>query len=314
MRVDVSEIKTRRDCGRKWALTSRNYYHIKPRVENSNLRFGSIFHEALAGLYLSKGDPESIDRVVDKYVAMLDGDEGLQRTLTCMLYGYASEVLPADLEKYTVLDIEHKFEFGLPSELVEPPFDWAKDLKICGSIDMVLLDREAGEILGFEHKSCKNFRTEFYNSVDEQPRTYYIALNHYIEKYNAYHGTDYKNGGIYVNEVRKLKTRFEHSRLEPIVCTEEECSRFLKGFRATAKSIYFAPETYLGKLPDPEPSYLKCNICDFKSVCEHYGYNTPGREEILEEFSEEVETREFDHLDEKVNRSGETEDAVPVGL
>lgn len=313
MRVDVSELKTRRDCSRKWALSSRNYYHMKPKSDNSNLKFGSIFHEALAGLYLSRGESEKIDRVIDKYVSMLD-DESQQKQLACMLIGYATQVLPGDLEKYTVLDIEHKFEFELPDELTEGRFEWAKDLKICGSIDMVLLDKKNKEILGFEHKSCKNFRTDFYNSVDEQPRTYYIALDQYIAKYNAHYGTDYTNGGIYVNEVRKLKTRFEHHRMNPIICTDEECKKFLIGFRATAERIYFAQSMYRGNLPDPEPSYMKCNLCDFRDVCEHYGYSTPTEEEILSEFAEEIEIREFDHLDEKVERSGETEDAVPISL
>ena len=280
MRVDVSEIKTKRNCSRQWALSSRNYYHIKPRVESPNLRFGSIFHEGLAGLYLSKGDPVKIDEVVDRTVQQLDGDPELQRVMANMLIGYAREVLPEDLKRYEVIDIEHKFHFGLPEYLIGSGEEWAKELEICGSIDMILLDRELGAIVGFEHKSCKNFRTLFYNSMDEQPRTYYIALGRYVEKYNEYHKTDYVNGGIYINEVRKLKTRFEHNRIEPILYSEEECHRFLIGFKKTAEQIYFAPWQNRGKLPPPEPSYLKCSMCDFKDACEHYGYMAPDKEDI----------------------------------
>ena len=102
--------------------------------------------------------------------------------------------------------------------------------------------------------------------------------------------------------------------MAPIICTDEECKKFLIGFRATAERIYFAQSMYRGNLPDPEPSYMKCNLCGFRDVCEHYGYSTPTEEEILSEFAEEIEVREFDHLDEKVERSGETEDAVPISL
>lgn len=311
MRVDVSEIKCRRECSRKWALSSRNYYHMKPKTESPNLRFGSIFHEGLAGLYLSGGDQSKIDATIDRSVQLLEGDIDLQKTMANMLTGYSVNVLPADLERYDVLDIEHKFCFSLPEDLIGPGEEWARELEVCGSIDMILLDKQTNCIVGFEHKSCKNFRTEFYNVMDEQPRTYYIALGRYIEKYNKAKGTSYKNGGIYVNETRKLKTRFEHSRLDAILYTDEECRKFLEGFKRTAEQIYFAPKQYSSQLPAPEPSYLKCNMCDFRSVCEHYGYRAPAKQDILEEFAEEVEIREFDHLDEKVQRSGETEDAVP---
>lgn len=311
MRVDVSEVKCRRECSRKWALSSRNYYHMKPKTESPNLVFGSIFHEGLAGLYLSKGDQVKIDQVIDKNVQKLEGDPELQRTMANMLIGYSREVLPGDLKRYEVIDIEHKFRFGLPEYLIKPGEEWAKELEICGSIDMILLDRENNAMVGFEHKSCKNFRTPFYNVMDEQPRTYFIALGRYVERYNKSNGTNYINGGIYVNEVRKLKTRFEHNRIDPIMYSSEECDKFLEGFKKTAEQIYFAPKMNSDKLPAPEPSYLKCNMCDFKDVCEHYGYRAPKKDDILDEFAEEIEIREFDHLDEKVQRSGETQDAVP---
>lgn len=315
IRVDVSEIKARRDCARKWAFSSRNKFHLKPKSEPVNLSFGSTFHEALAALYLCKGVPEKEDEVINKYVEGLE-DMDQQRMLMCMLTGYVDQILPADLERYRVLDVEYHFKMqpwkNMPA--VRAHFgSWLNEFEICGSIDLVLLDVEVGAIVGFEHKTCKNFRTPFYNSMDEQPRTYYIALNEYVKEYNERNKTSYTNGGIYVNEVRKLKTRFEHNRIPPIMYSDKECEKFLISFLRTSDQIRKAAVhgEGFGTLPAPEPGYMKCLLCDFRDACQHYGYQNPTRDEVLGEFSEEIEVREFDHLDEKVQRSGETEDAVP---
>lgn len=315
MRVDVSEIKTRRECGRKWAFSSRNYFHLKPKVESTNLSFGSTFHEALAGIYLSKDVPEKIDEVINRYVESLD-DIDQKRMLMCMLTGYVRDVLPADLERYRVLDVEYHFKFK-PTDIYSDMsivFDKqvVENIEICGSIDLILLDKLGNKIVGFEHKTCKNFRTEFYNAMDEQPRTYFIALEEYVKAYNKRNNTTYTNGGIYINEVRKLKTRFEHHRMKPVMYTRDQCHTFLVGFVRTATQIYTQSQHGVGLLPGPEPGYLKCQLCDFKDACQHYGYLAPNADDILYEFEEELEVREFDHLDEKVQRSGETDDAMPV--
>ena len=52
MKVDVSEIKTFKACKRQWQLTSRNKFHLRPMITPPAFAFGTIFHEALAQLYL----------------------------------------------------------------------------------------------------------------------------------------------------------------------------------------------------------------------------------------------------------------------
>ena len=48
MRVDVSEVKSYRECKRKHQFSSRNRFHLRSTIPNPNLVFGTQFHEVLA--------------------------------------------------------------------------------------------------------------------------------------------------------------------------------------------------------------------------------------------------------------------------
>lgn len=295
MRVDISEIKVFRECKRKHKLSSRNGFHLRARATSPNLTFGILFHEALHGMYL--GAPP--EEMLDQYLPELGGDSKLERTFTNMIGGYACGPLVEDLEKYRVLDIEHRFSFKLPGEAM-------KEIEFCGSIDMIVVNKETNEVDGFEHKTCAKFRTDLYLWMDEQPRLYYYALGLIVDELNRNRGVDellYTRGVLYVNEVQKLITKFEYCR-RPCVYSEKDEKRFLEGIKASCKFMLAAKET--GE-EFPEPSYMKCQMCDYSSICEQYMYETLDLDNIKVEFEEEFLVRDVDHLEEKQERHGDTE-------
>lgn len=347
MKVDVSEIKTFRACKRQWQLSSRNKFHIVPIVAPPQFAFGTIFHEALAQMYLGV----SLDKVMEMVRREMQSDN--DAALLAMVPGYYKEVLADDLDRFKVLDIEHHFDIAPTTSDGEYLFDMVRSkgpdgnylydssgnpmyepaLTICGSIDMIVLDKLQNKIYGFEHKTCKNFRDESYLWMDEQPRVYTWALQRYVSAYNAKqydqwwkecdrirndwehagHGPDeavpYPEkpqpatlGGVYLNEVKKLLRSFQYHRT---LCTytEEDLDNFMLAFYESCTQCKHAAEN--NSLLLPQPSYMGCSMCAYKTICTTYMYNNLSKEEILEEFKEEFKEREEDHLEEKVERSTE---------
>lgn len=347
MKVDVSEIKTFKACKRQWQLSSRNKFHLTPRVAPPQFAFGTLFHESLAQLYL--GVP------LGKVMAMVRREmrSDTDAALLAMVPGYYEKVLPDDLDRFRVLDIEHHFEIApttsdgeylFPLEPVvnkttgEMQYDsngnpcMQPSLTICGSIDMIVLDKASNQIYGFEHKTCKNFRDESYLWLDEQPRVYTWALQRYIQEYNdrqlkkwqeeyeaVCHGEGVQPGdpgiifrdppipatlgGVYLNEVKKLLRQFQYKRT---LCkySEEDLDNFMQSFFEDCVSCKHAVQS--DSPAYPKPSYFSCGSCAFKTICTTYMYENIGKAEVLEEFEEEFMERTEDHLEEKAERSVET--------
>lgn len=294
MKVDVSEIKTYKGCKRQWKLSSRNQFHLRPIVTPSHFALGTIFHESLHQMYM--GVP--LDKVMQFVRKEISQDS--EAALLAMVPGYYKRVLPDDLDRYVVLDIEHHFNF-VPcdpdtGEVLDP------DIEVCGSIDMIVLDPAENAIYGFEHKTCKNFRDSSFMWMDEQPRVYTYALQLYVQEYNAKHPDKepVTLGGIYINEVKKLLRDFKYQRT---LCTypPDDLKNFMKAFFGTCcechHSVVSDDPAY------PKPSYFGCSMCDFKTICETYMYSTLNQDEVLEEFKEEFKVRESDHLEEKTERN-----------
>lgn len=300
MRIDVSEVKAFKTCKRQWQLSSRNMFHLRPMVTPKAFSTGTLFHESLHSLYLQV----PLDKVMDKLKKEMNENDAC---LLAMVPGYAKNVLPGDLERFQVLDIEHKFEIQPVESL---------DIQICGSIDMIVLEKETNKVYGFEHKTAKNFRDTSYLWMDEQPRVYTVALQKYIENMNEKLQRDweaagcpdnrepvpYSLGGIYINEVKKLLRDFKYQRT---LCTypEDDLYNFFETFFNTCCSIKQTADSKV--FATPSPSYFHCSMCDFRGVCETYMYSTLSKEQILKEFSEELVEREVDHLDEKVERKAD---------
>ena len=342
MKVDVSEIKTFKACKRQWQLSSRNKFHLTPVVAPSQFAFGTIFHEALAEMYLGV----SLDKIMEMVRREMQSDN--DAALLAMVPGYYKNVLPDDLDRFVVLDVEHHFDIAPTTsdgeylfEVVQskgPDGNYSYDsngdpiyepsLTVCGSIDMIVLDPAQNKIYGFEHKTCKNFRDESYLWMDEQPRVYTWALQQYIDQYNAkelakwqaecdrvrneseHHGsTDgyipekpepATLGGVYLNEVKKLLRQFQYNRT---LCTytTEDLDNFMQAFFEACTQCKHAVDN--NSLLLPQPSYMGCSMCTYKTICTTYMYNNLNKNEILDEFKEEFKERDEDHLDEKVERS-----------
>ena len=338
MRVDVSEIKTFKACRRQWQLSSRNKFHLRPIVTPPQFALGTIFHESLAQLYLGV----SLDKVMAMVRREMQSDN--DAALLAMIPGYYNKVLPGDLDRFTVLDIEHHFEIApttsdgeylFPVEHVvdtktgELCYDdngdpiMAPSLTICGSIDMIVLDKLQNKIYGFEHKTCKSFRDESYLWMDEQPRVYTWALKEYVRNYNEKQFEKWAAecdaceaagermpgrpepatlGGVYLNEVKKLLRQFQYQRT---LCTytDEDLDNFMQAFFDDCTSCKHAVDN--NSYAAPKPSYFTCNMCSFKTICTTYMYANLDKSAVLEEFKEEFKERDEDHLNEKAERSGD---------
>lgn len=313
----MSEIKTFKACRRQWQLSSRNRFHMRPIVTPPQFALGTIFHESLAQLYLGV----SLDKVMAMVRREMKTDN--DAALLAMIPGYYNKVLPGDLDRFTVLDIEWHFEVPpttsdgeylfpvehqIDAKTGELCYDDNGDpimvpsLVICGSIDMIVVDKAEGKIYGFEHKTCKNFRDESYLWMDEQPRVYTWALQHYIRNYNEKHGTDYTLGGVYLNEVKKLLRQFQYQRT---LCTytDEDLDHFMQAFFTDCTACKNAVDN--NSYAAPKPSYFSCGMCSFKTICSTYMYAPLNESEVLEEFKEEFVKREEDHLEEKTERTND---------
>lgn len=317
MRVDVSEIKTFKACRRQWQLSSRNKFHMRPIVTPPQFALGTIFHESLAQMYLGV----SLDKIMEMVRREMQTDN--DAALLAMVPGYYNKVLPGDLDRFRVLDIEWHFEvppttsdgeylFPLEHKVDKATGELCYDdngdpimepsLVVCGSIDMIVADDALNLIYGFEHKTCKNFRDESYLWMDEQPRVYTWALKRYVADYNAKHGTDYGLGGVYLNEVKKLLRNFQYQRT---LCTysDEDLDNFMQAFFEDCTSCKHAVDN--NSYAAPKPSYFTCNMCSFKTICTTYMYANLSKDDVLEEFKEEFVERTEDHLEEKAERSTE---------
>lgn len=283
MRVDVSEIKTFRHCPRKWQFSSRNQMHLRPTVTPRHFTFGTIFHEALHQLYLGA----SADKVLDWVQSQIDPNTPSEMALPSMIRGYIDNLLADDLQRYQILEVEHQFSY---------PISYVPAIDLCGSIDMLAIERKTNTLYGFEHKTCKNFRTGAYLALDDQLRVYNWILYQIAPTFPS----NPKVGGVILNETRKLLRQFDnkrHTHNESLPALQQ----YINTLRGTTKSISSATET--PNLVQPCADFMSCQMCEFATICETYGtQQLPPESQILEEFELEFQKRECDHLDEKVER------------
>jgi len=292
MRVDTSEVKSRNKCPRAWYLTSRNGLNLVSKSPNPNFQFGTAIHNALHSMYLSRG--EKVDAAIETCLRSIS-DPADQRVAQTMLTGYATEVLPGDLEEFTVIDIEHGFK--IPLAEFHPAFSDSgftyttqEIIEVCGSLDMLAVRNCDNTLWVFEHKTCRSFRDDSFILMDEQPRTYFEALMQYIDQHPE---KGYKPGGVFINELKKTVKFFSHKRTTCIYDDDERaafCYAF--GMRVLQCQMLEAA---------PQPDFIKCSACDVKDICTYFGYSGSGMDTaaILDEFGEEFAVREVDHLDEK---------------
>jgi hypothetical protein len=286
IKIDVSEIKSYKMCKRNWQFTSRNQFHTTPIIPSDALTLGTVFHEAVGQLYLGASF-EAVDRLVRQ--------EYPNPALINILKGYYDNVLQNDLQLYSILEVEHRFNFPSGVDNVE----------CVGAIDLIVahtIDDDTTIVYGIEHKTCATFRKEAFIRMDEQPRVYFEALDYYIDeaKKTGRIPANASNGGIYINEVKKLLRDFQYNRT---LCFYEgpDRDRFWQKYTddlLTVKETIGNPEPG-GELP--APSWMGCQLCQYANVCATYGYCGIDEKTLLEDFSTEFIKREVDHLDEKMD-------------
>ena len=295
MRVDVSEVKTWKDCKRKHLFSSRNRYHLVPNKPNDNLIFGTQFHEVLHMIYMGV----SIDKILE-WIDREVTDSVYWKVMNNMAQGYYNGPYQKDKDRYVVIDIEKKFDYPAVSPgdgLCYLDID-DEPIRLCGSIDMVCIDVLTGKLCGFEHKTAKNFRPDVYNIIDEQPRVYTWALKKILDDYHQHNKylEITEVDCIYLNQVKKLQTKFEFQRTE---CrySNYDLNRFMDDFCRTIYDIAICDDDTA-----PCPGFMKCQMCDYADLCMHYGYINVEKGDILDEFADEFQERDHDHLDEKTQR------------
>lgn len=309
MRVDVSEVKSYRDCKRKHQFSSRNRFHLRSTIPNPNLTFGTQFHEVLAMMYMG-ATIDSILEWIDREVT----DSVHWKVMDNMTKGYYDGPYQEDKDRYVVIDIEKSFNYPAGAvdgnavrfiqdesgtwQGVDADGELHEAICICGSIDMVCIDVATGKLVGFEHKTAKNFRPEVYDRLDEQPRVYSWALRKILEDYHAQGKyLEVKEvGPINLNQVKKLQSKFAYQRT-PCEYADGDLFNFMRAFVRTVTEIAQSPDCC-----NPDPGFMKCQMCDYADLCMHYGYADINKEELLAEFEGEFEVRDCDHLDEKAQR------------
>lgn len=299
MKIDVSEVKTFRECKRKHFYSSRNRYHLVPNVPRDNLIFGTQFHECLHSMYM--GTP--IETILE-WIKNNVPDRILFATMTNMIKGYYEGPYQQDIVDYTVLDIEKSFQYPLITNE-----ETGEVIDVCGSIDMLAVNNTTHMLTGFEHKTAKNFRPEVYDLIDEQPRIYYWAMKKMLNDWHAEgkHLDIVGVDSIILNQCKKLQTKFQYLRSE---CRydDEDLEQFMKSFKRSALLIGEGRDSL------PEPGYMKCTMCDYADLCMHYGYKEANLNEVLDEFEGEFKVREMDHLEEKTDRIVASSDEKPKQL
>ena len=283
--IDVSEVKSFRECTRKWAFSSRNKMHLRAKEQKLPLRMGTAFHKALERMYL--GTYIKLDDIVEE----LEIDEQNAKMMELNLGGYYNNVLKHDLEKFAVVNTEHRFNIPLLTLTPELCSDGSYNAaNITGSIDLVFRDRQTGKYGGLEHKYIRNFRPDVYEHLDEQPKMYFYALEHDFDDCEV----------IGINQIRKLKTKFDHARTH-MSYTPKQLENFIENFTATCIKIVHS-SLQIKSFP-ARPGYMSCQICDYAPLCLYMNelgtdnISVLDDKELLGEYG--FEKRLIDHLDEK---------------
>lgn len=339
MVVDVSEIKDFRHCKRKWQLASRNSFHLRPKVTPKAFKIGTVFHECLHKLYLGKDKDEVLEYMRNEMSEPTDDQKDVT-ILTSMVRGYAEEVIPLDLERFEILDIEYHFRFEPYDVMLElgidpdtfPGMKWLEGVEVAGSIDMIARERATNKIWGFEHKTAKNFRNDTFLWMDEQPRVYYVALMLWIMDYNNWKMVEDAHrrkkqreegktaeqgqegffpvsvGGVYINEVRKLVRSFETKR-SALSYEESDIRNFMISFFTSCGECHKMVQNE-GIPRVPQPDMMTCATCMFNTLCQRYQYADVSSESILKDFEDDFKVRESDHLEDKEQVSKEATNEI----
>lgn len=236
MFTSISEIKSFNSCERKWKFSGRNALFLRPTTDKAAFRVGRAFHTAMELMYLER------DINIDVIANNNDLTEADTEMLRFQVEQYYENVYLEDKDNMIIIDSELKYNIPLN-----------KDVILFGYIDLVYLDKKDNTINILEHKFSRSFRSDFYNKVDEQLKAYELAVR--------YHYPDYRFGGVHVNEVRKLKTKFDHKRRK-YQMSDNQLINFLKNLTDTTERMYTSDDEVKAT-----PDFMKCDMCEYKDLC-----------------------------------------------
>ena len=239
MRTSISEIKTFRECQRKWYFSGRNGMYLRPKIVDSSFKTGSAFHAALEAMY--KQESYNIDNIIDKY----NVEEKDQDMLKFQIKKYEENVLKHDLETINVIAPELAYNIELANGVI-----------LFGFIDVVYEEKKTGNIGVLEHKFVRNFRSDVYNHLDEQIKAYELALHELFGQCDA---------GVTLNQIRKLQTKFEHAR-NTYKQTHQQLKHFYAELIEVTNQMKFLSDNNIVDYP-AEPHWFGCSFCEYKSLC-----------------------------------------------
>lgn len=239
MRTSISEIKTFRECQRKWYFSGRNGMYLRPVEIEPAFKTGSAFHAALEAMY--KQEHYDLDSIIEKY--RVDEDE--RDMLKFQVEKYEENVLARDLETMNIIAPELSYNIELANGVI-----------LFGFIDVVYEEKKTGDIGALEHKFVRNFRSDVYNHLDEQIKAYELALREIYGQCNA---------GVNLNQVRKLKNKFDHAR-ETYKQTDEQLSHFYEELLGITSQMQLLSDNGVVDYP-AEPHWIGCSFCEYKDLC-----------------------------------------------
>jgi len=292
VKFSISEVKSFLACERQWSLSSRNRTPLRALETSTALKLGTIFHESLAYAYNRK-EEANLEQILMTCAPHLQNDKDFA-ILSKMLTGYFQDVLPTDLEKWEILEIEYCFNHPLVTLSTKQ-----LDVYITGAIDLIVYEAETNTIWGIEHKTAKAYRESTFAQMDAQPRLYAEMLTTLYLKDAISRNrvpSDAKVGGIIINEVKKLSTKFDYKRT---VMQYDNDSRL--HFNANLTAIL---ERMLNTLEQdfcaPTTHHASCSYCSFKNVCLEFTYKPVTVDTILhhETLSEQFKVRTVDYIQE----------------
>lgn len=262
---------------------SRNYraIHSAPALE-----FGKAIHYALERYYCTEHeDPiQAFERYMDENGGpTINGYKSTDRDLgIAMLRNYLKEYAH---EQFTVFYTEKEVARRVPVPEDDPnPPKRARNFYIAARIDAVVFDRVVGKLFVLEHKTFDTF----------YPGSLSLDHQFVVEKYVAEGICSGQVAGVIYNGLRKKSEPSKTTKLferHTLFINDEQVKVMLHRaywslMAVTSKDYHIFPE----------PSTMKCNMCEFKQPCAEYQRGGDYQfylENMFEKRSEDEETEEW---------------------
>lgn len=241
MDFSVSELKTFRTCPRKWMFSGRNGLYLRPTTDKDAFLVGTAFHGVMEEIY--EGNLNfSLDKIIED--SRLKNEDDIE-ILKFQVDKYIKNVYEKDME--FMEDIKTELSYRITLE---------EGIYLFGFIDAVYKNKYTGKTGILEHKFSKNFRSDTYNILDEQLKAYDLAC---IINFGEC------DEGVNVNQVRKLKTKFSHSR-DKVVINEKQRALFLDGIIKDAKKMGSYRKERNFEV-EARSDWMGCGFCEYRNLC-----------------------------------------------